>query len=352
MTDQSKALVKPGEDKLKLFMRSDAIMSRFQEILGERGARSYVSSVLLAVANNAALQECTHASIVASALRAATLSLSCDPAIGQAYLVPYGKVATFVVGYKGLRDMALRTNKYRFIHVDKVYQGEGVEIDRITGSAKMIGGKESDVVAGWVATFELFNGFRKTLYMTREEIHAHAKQYSKGYERQGGVWKANPAMMEKKTVLRQLLTHWGVLDARDELFLSAVDGTELEDLGTLETTFVPLSPDPREEVSETDILADLGYDEPPVQVSRETIKQESVTEVFDLPTMTYETACTVVSSQGMRYVDMSEEAFANSAKYLRGVISNPKTGVEAREEAQFRLSAIEAIEKKRKEEAA
>src|SRR5690606_8961706 len=92
MTNQSNALATRPENRLNQFMRSDNIMARFEEILGERGARMYVSSVLLAVANKDALQECTHAAIVASALRAASLSLSCDPAIGQAYLVPYGKV--------------------------------------------------------------------------------------------------------------------------------------------------------------------------------------------------------------------------------------------------------------------
>jgi recombination protein RecT len=343
MTDQTKALAKPGEDKLKSFMRSDAIMTRFQEILGDRGARSYVSSVLLAVANNTALQECSHASIVASALRAATLSLSCDPAVGQAYLVPYGKVATFVVGYKGLRDMALRTNKYRFIHVDKVYQGEGVDIDRITGSAKMIGGKESDTIAGWVATFELFNGFRKTLYMTREEIHAHAKQYSKGYERQGGVWKANPAMMEKKTVLRQLLTHWGVLDARDELFMSAVDGAEVEDLGTIEATFVHEKPDPREDVSESDIMEELGYE----NVSRGESKREIESGTQETPAMTLKMAENVVNDKGVRYMDMPDDELIKAVQHLQQSIRTT-TDTDRRVEQQFRLSAVNAIQLARK----
>lgn len=245
-------------DKLKTFMRSDMIMERFQEILGERGARAYVSSVILAVANNEALQKCTQASIVSSALRAATLSLSCDPAIGQAYLVPYGNVATFVVGYKGLRDMALRTNKYRYLHADKFYKGEGVEIDRITGSARIIGRKESNEISGWAASFEMTNGFRKTVYMSREEIHEHAKQYSKGYDRGGGVWKQNPEAMEKKTVLRLLLLHWGTLDSRDELFMNIYDESELEDLDTIESKFI-YQPEEREPIIEEKALAELGF---------------------------------------------------------------------------------------------
>lgn len=246
-------------DKLKAFMRSEMIMERFQEILGERGARAYVSSVILAVANNEALQKCSQASIVSSALRAATLSLSCDPAIGQAYLVPYGGTATFVVGYKGLRDMALRTNKYRYLHADKIYEGEGIDIDRITGAAKMIGSKQSNKIAGWVASLEMTNGYRKTIYMTRDEIHEHAKKYSKGYDRAGGVWKQNPDAMEKKTVLRLLLLHWGTLDSRDELFMNIYDGQEIDELDMIEADFVV--PDPDDDyVDQETLQKELGFD--------------------------------------------------------------------------------------------
>lgn len=243
-------------EKFKAFARSDMIVERFKEILGDRGARSYISSVVLSVANSDRLQECTHASIISSALRAATLSLSCDPAIGQAYLVPFGKTATFVIGYKGLRDMALRTNKYRYLHADKIYQGQSVEIDPITGRAELVGHKESNEVAGWVASFELTNGFRKTLYMTREEIHEHAKKYSKGYNRTDSVWKLAPEMMEKKTVLRQLLAHWGVLEARDQLFMNMYDEADEQELGVLEAEFIPVE---KETETEAEIMAALGY---------------------------------------------------------------------------------------------
>lgn len=334
MTNQSNALATRPENRLNQFMRSDNIMARFEEILGERGARMYVSSVLLAVANNDALQECTHASIVASALRAASLSLSCDPAIGQAYLVPYGKVATFVVGYKGLRDMALRTNKYRYIHADKIYKGEGVEIDRITGSAQIVGDKESNEIVGWVASFEMTNGFRKSVYMTREEIHEHAKKYSKGYERQSGVWKQNPAMMEKKTVLRQLLSHWGVLDSRDALFLSQVDAAEEADLQTIDTNFVPVTR-PREDVNENDVLAELGYDPEPAQnVSRETSPAPVVTETYPLP---LDMAMTAVDSKGVLYKSMTNEALAKKSEGYAKALQKEKNS-ETIQNLQFKLA--------------
>ena len=337
MSDQNpNALATNTSNKLNQFMRSDAIMERFEEVLGERGARSYVSSVLLTVANNDQLQQCTHASIVSSALRAATLSLSCDPAIGQAYLVPYGRVATFVVGYKGLRDMALRTNKYRSIHVDKIYKGEGVEIDRITGNARIIGGKESDEIAGWVASFEMTNGFRKSVYMTREEIHAHAKQYSKGYERQGGVWKQNPAMMEKKTVLRQLLTHWGVLDSRDQLFLSQVDAAEEAEFQVMETNFVPVA---REEVSENDLLREIGFDDAPQNVSRETSPAPTPTETYP---MTPELAFRETDSIGVLYKDYAPDALESLVGALEKKIKKEQDA-DTLSNLQFKLAAANTI---------
>lgn len=337
MSDQNpNALAPQVGNKLNQFMRSDAIMERFEEVLGERGARAYVSSVLLTVANNDQLQQCTHASIVSSALRAATLSLSCDPAIGQAYLVPYGRVATFVVGYKGLRDMALRTNKYRYIHVDKIYKGEGVEVDRITGSARIIGGKESDEIAGWVASFEMTNGFRKSVYMTREEIHAHAKQYSKGYERQGGVWKQNPAMMEKKTVLRQLLTHWGVLDSRDQLFLSQVDAAEEAEFQVMETNFVPVA---REDVSESDLLREIGFDDAPQNVSRETSPAPVVVETYP---MTLDLAFKEVDGNGVLYKDYADDALEALVSFLEKKIQKEKDD-ETRTNFQFKLAAANTI---------
>lgn len=334
MTNQNNAITTRSDNRLNAFMRSDAIMPRFEEILGERGARAYVSSVLLTVANNDALQNCTHASIVSAALRAATLSLSCDPAIGQAYLVPYGKVATFVVGYKGLRDMALRTNKYRYIHVDKLYKGEGLDVDRITGAATIIGHKESNEIAGWVASFEMTNGFRKSVYMTREEIHEHAKTYSKGYDRQGGVWKANPAMMEKKTVLRQLLSHWGVLDSRDQLFMNAVDEEEAHDLDTLDAEFVQV-PASREEVTEDDVLAELGFAPDPRRASPAPVPQETYPMAVDM-------AYGEKDSKGKFYSDYTSEELAKKSEGYAAAMRKEKNPDEI-SKYQFKLAAIGTI---------
>src|SRR5690242_1893285 len=97
--------------KITNYMESAVVKARFAQIMGERGASTYISSVLIAVADSKSLQECSPVSAYTSALRGATLRLSVDPRTGQAYLVPFKRRATLIVGYKGLQDMAIRRNR-------------------------------------------------------------------------------------------------------------------------------------------------------------------------------------------------------------------------------------------------
>jgi recombination protein RecT len=211
------------------FMESEVIKSRFAGVLGERGSSSYITSVLLAVANNLPLQQCSPVSIYTSALRAATMRLSVDQSTGQAYLVPFKGTATLIVGWKGIYDMAIRTGKYKRIEVHKLYEGETFDQDRLTGSMTLGGAKKSNKTGGWLAIFEMWPpkgqmiGTSAAIYMTVEEIHAHAKKYSKGYERSDSAWKTSTEAMEKKTVLRMLLRTRGYLDPQDEAALNEIE---------------------------------------------------------------------------------------------------------------------------------
>lgn len=243
------------------YMRSDLVKERFAEVLGnERNAAPYITSVLLAVANNEKLQECTHQSIYSSALRAATLRLSCDPGTKQAYLVPYGNSATLIVGYKGLYDMAVRTGKYRYIHTGKVYEGEEVVFDRITGAASIEGHKKSELHHGWLASFQMYDGLSKTIYMSVNEIHEHAKQYSKGYNRKDGAWKTATEQMERKTVLRRLIMDWGFIDPSDAPMITFEEefiDAEFEDVPEVE--IVESESTEEKEFNEQQVLDDLGF---------------------------------------------------------------------------------------------
>lgn len=221
--------------RISKYLEADIVKSRFKDILGDRSAPAYISSVMVAVKESEALMACQPESIYVSALRAATLRLSVDPATGQAYMVPFKGRATLIVGYKGLYDMAIRTGKYRYINVGAIYEGQTVEENPITGfhtisGSPVEGAKANDKIIGWIGAFEMnpargqVTGFGKTFYMTVEEIHAHAKEYSAGYESKNGTWKKETRKMERKTVLRLMLRRWGYLDPADVNVLEQIEG--------------------------------------------------------------------------------------------------------------------------------
>lgn len=234
---------------LKEYARSPEIVERFAEVVGKQNAGGYISSVLLAVAVNNSLQRCDPKSIISAALRAATLRLSCDPGIGQAYPVPFKGKAVLVIGYKGLINMATRTGKYRFINAGPIFEGEEFVEDRITGLGHIGGSKKSHTVIGYVASFQLVAGYGKTIYMSVEEIHELAKRYSKSYTNPDSAWKTNTSDMERKTILRRLITRWGYLDPSDAMLVTEhvdddyIEGEEMYGLPAPEdVTVIPPEP--------------------------------------------------------------------------------------------------------------
>jgi recombination protein RecT len=212
--------------KIKTYAMSPEVVATFRDVSGSN-AMTYISSALLAVRNSDKLQACTPISIMSSALQLAMLRLSCDPGLGHAYLVPYGKSATHIIGYKGLKEMALRTGKYRHLNVARIYEGENVQEDRIKGVHSLVGSRTGDDVIGYLLYFELLSGYSKTVYMTTDEIKDHAEKYSPSCHRDDSPWQTNFDDMCRKTVLRQGLTKWGYLDPYDRANL-ANDGVMFE----------------------------------------------------------------------------------------------------------------------------
>jgi len=242
--------------------RSHEVMETFSRLVG-RNAPHYVQSAIIAVQSNERLMQCTPRSIFSSALRAATLRLSCDPAIGHAWLVPYknksGVIeAQFQAGWKGVQHMALRTGKYRYINVSPVYEGEEVVEDRITGSLKIEGGVTSPKKEkGLIASFALLSGLQKSIYMTNEEMEAHGKKYSKGYNKADGIWTTNKPAAYHKTILLKLLRTYGYLDPSDAAVLDdeQVEVSDLELPAESDVTIVEHKPIPAGEVNRL-----LGFD--------------------------------------------------------------------------------------------
>lgn len=198
---------------LKDYARSQEVVGRFVELVGSMSAaNAYITGVLMQVAERPELRNCTPQSIIGAALRAATMRLWTDPALGQAYIVPYKDKATLVVGYKGLIAMAQRTNKYRHINATSIDDGEEVIEDKLRGLHQVKRIKPGTRTVGYLAYFAMTNGFERSLYMTREEVQEHAKKYSKSYNRSDSPWQTEFDKMAQKTVLRQLLLRFGQLD--------------------------------------------------------------------------------------------------------------------------------------------
>lgn len=246
---------------IKEYLRRDDIVQSFRDVVGDNNASAYISSVLIAVSGSTALLECEPISILNSAMRAATLRLSCDPSTGEAYLVPYGNKATLIIGYKGIRQMALRTGQYRYLNVSKIFEGEVITEDRMTGMHSLTGGKTSDVVIGYLLYFELMTGFRKSFYMTVEEIAEHARKYSRSLDKKDSPWKTARSQMERKTVLRLGLGLWGYFDPHDTMMLHKIEDSADDD--TIESEFTEIEQMPESEqhepMGEQQIMTELGF---------------------------------------------------------------------------------------------
>ena len=204
---------------LQQLLNSPGIKRRFEEIL-DSAAPSFISSILTIVSNNAKLKECSPNSILSAAGVAAALRLPINPSLGFAHIVPYksknGTQAQFQLGHRGFIQLALRSGQYRTLNAGAVCEGQIAEIDFVTGEI-VRGAKSSDNVVGYVAYMELINGFKKSLYMTVEELQAHAEKYSQSYAydlrsgKKSSVWSANFDAMAKKTVLKKLLSNFGII---------------------------------------------------------------------------------------------------------------------------------------------
>lgn len=192
---------------IKQLMNADSVKKRFEETLGKK-APQFMASVINLVNSDTNLQKCDQMSVVSSAMVAAALDLPIDKNLGYAWVVPYGTKATFQIGYKGYIQLALRTGQYRNINVIEVYEGELVKWNRLTEEIELdLDGRKSDKVIGYTGYFELINGFRKTVYWSREDIERHKKKFSKT----GFAWKDNYDAMAMKTVVRNMLNKWGIL---------------------------------------------------------------------------------------------------------------------------------------------
>lgn len=224
-------------------------------------ARRFTAAITSAVAVNPALQECDAGTILAGALLGESLNLSPSPQLGQYYLVPFKQKATFVLGYKGYIQLALRSGQYKDLDVMVIKQGEYMGKDSETGKAKFQFIEDDDEretlsTIGYMAYFEYLNGFRKVVYWSKEKMMTHADTFSKAFSRQGyedlmagrvpekdmwrysSFWYKNFDDMAKKTLLRHIISRWGIMSIEMTTALEHDGAVNVADDGQIVTETV------------------------------------------------------------------------------------------------------------------
>lgn len=249
-----KAKTKPG---ITEYLNMDLVKNQVNQAVGKNSMR-FVSSVISAVTVNPALQECTNASILNAALLGESLNLSPSPQLGQYYMVPFedktkGKVAQFIMGYKGYIQLAVRSGQYKKLNVLAIKDGELVRFDPLLEEieVRLIEDEEKREQAktiGYYAMFEYINGFKKAIYWSKNKMLSHADRYSQAFSRDGyeytiksgknkgekrkkvsfadyeagnypkddewmysSFWYKDFDGMAYKTMLRQLISKWGIM---------------------------------------------------------------------------------------------------------------------------------------------
>ena len=208
---------------ISAYLTADAVKNQINQVVGGKDGQRFISAIVSAVNTNPALQECTNQSILSGALLGESLKLSPSPQLGQYYLVPFndknkGKVAQFQLGYKGYIQLAIRSGQYKKLNVLAIKDGELIRFDPLNEEieVRLIEDEEEREQAntiGYYAMFEYTNGFRKAIYWSKRKMEAHALKYSKGYQAKKGYtfWEKDFDGMAYKTMLRQLISKWGIM---------------------------------------------------------------------------------------------------------------------------------------------
>lgn len=209
---------------LTAYLTNDAVKAQINNVVGGKNGKRFISSVISAVQANPQLQECTNPSILSAALLGESLNLSPSPQLGQYYMVPFNnskkgcKEAQFQLGYKGYIQLAIRSGQYKKLNVLAIKEGELIRFDPLNEEieVKLIDDEEAREEAqtiGYYAMFEYTNGFKKAMYWSKKKMEAHALKYSKGYAAKKGYtfWEKDFDGMAYKTMLRQLISKWGIM---------------------------------------------------------------------------------------------------------------------------------------------
>lgn len=263
----SSTALTPAQQNITAFKKmvdGNYVQQQLKAVLKENSG-TFATSLMEVYTNDKQLQSCEPKAVIQEAIKAASLKLPLNKQLGYGYIVVYNNwdkslrrsvpTPTLIIGYKGYIQLAMRTGQYRNINADMVFEGELRRTDKLTGAIDLNGQKTSERVIGYFAHFELVNGFSKTLYMSIDEMAAYALKYApvfKGKQKdkkgnelppttvdtlidmaqdhaqngavQGTVgWKGDFNAMAEKTVLRRLLSKYGLLSI-EMMNALAIDG--------------------------------------------------------------------------------------------------------------------------------
>lgn len=224
-------------------IQSEGYKRLINNTLGDpKRAAGFVTSIVSAVAVNPNLSDCDPATILSAGLLGETLQLSPSPQLGQYYLVPFNdrklgrKVCQFQLGYKGYVQLAIRSGQYKKLNAMAIKEGELINFDPLNEDIEIQliqdeRERANRPTIGYFAMFEYLNGFRKVIYWSREKMEAHAYQYSQGYRAGKGYtfWEKDFDSMAIKTMLRHLISRWGVMSVEFQKAYEADMGVLRED---------------------------------------------------------------------------------------------------------------------------
>jgi len=228
----------------KSFVSAEVVRNRINQVIGGKDGQRFITAIISAVSTNIELAKCDNNTILNAAMVGEALKLSPSPQLGQYYMVPFDdnknnrKVATFILGYKGYIQLAIRSGQYKKLNVLAIKEGELVKYDPLSEDIEVNliedeNKREEAPTVGYYAMFEYTNGFRKTLYWSRAKMEAHALKYSKGYAVKKGYtfWEKDFDGMAFKTMLRQLISKWGIMSIDLQTAIIS-DGAVVSDDGT------------------------------------------------------------------------------------------------------------------------
>lgn len=247
-----------GRLGIAAYLSQDAVKNKINEVIGGKDGQRFISAIVSATTANPALQECSNGSILSAAMLGESLKLSPSPQLGQYYLVPFkdkekGKVAQFQLGYKGYIQLAIRSGQYKKLNVLGIKEGELIRFDPLNEEIEVQliedeDAREATETVGYYAMFEYTNGFKKAMYWSKKKMEAHALKYSQGYaadKRKGTswtFWSKDFDGMAYKTMLRQLISKWGIMSIEMQSAIDA-DMAVINDDGTKD--YVDNQPEPQ-----------------------------------------------------------------------------------------------------------